>query len=169
MERDGLLDVLRRAMEVERDGYQFYALAAERSADAGAKDTFARLAAEEKAHYGALQRHQHALMETGAWDVSVLLDDAHTLDPSPEIFSEGFRRRLRGKHLEMSALSIGILLEKNAVEFYLQAAAEATDDAVRSFFRELANWEDGHYQMLLRHDEALKEDYWNENRFSPLL
>ena len=169
MERDGLLAVLRRAMEVERDGFQFYALAAERSEDVGAKETFARLAAEEKMHYEALQRHQRVLIEAGTWDDEVFLDEAHTFDPSPEIFSEGFRRRLQGKHLEMSALSIGILLEKNAIEFYLHAADAATEDRVRSFFRELANWEDGHYQMLLRHDEALKEEYWNENRFAPLL
>jgi len=169
MERDGLLDVLLRAMELERDGFQFYTLAAEQSEDLGARETFGRLAAEEKLHYEVLQRHQRTLVESGAWDAEVMLDDAHKLEPSPEIFSEGFRRRLRGKHLEMSALSIGILLEKNAIEFYLQAADSATEDGVRSFFRELANWEDGHYQMLLRHDEALREEFWNENRFAPLL
>ena len=169
MERDELLSVLRRAMEVERDGFQFYSLAADRSEDAGARETFTKLAAEEKLHYDVLQSHQRALLESGTWDADAVLGDAHTFGPSGEIFSEDFRRRLKGKHLEMSALSIGILLEKNAIEFYRRAADDATEDGVRSFFRELADWEEGHYQMLLRYDEALKEEYWSENRFAPLL
>lgn len=169
MERDELGDVLRRAMEVERDGFHFYSLAAERSEDVGARETFGRLAAEEKAHYEVLQRRYRTLMETGAWEADLVLEGAHVLDPSPEIFSEAFRRRLQGKHLEMAALSIGILLEKNAIKFYLHAADSAKDDEAHSFFRELADWEDRHYQMLLRQDEAIKEEYWNKNRFAPLL
>ena len=68
----------------------------------------------------------------------------------------------------MAALSIGILLEKQAFEFYTRQAEAAEDESVREFFRELTNWEDGHYRMLLREDEALKDEYWSENRFEPL-
>jgi len=164
-----LLEILRGAMEVERDGFQFYSMAADRSEDPGAAKIFAQLAAEEQQHYEALQSQQKALLEAGSWDPDVVLSDAHQLDPSPEVFSEGFRQRIKGKHLEMSALSIGILLEKSAIGFYSKAAEEATEEDVASFFRSLADWETGHYQMLLRLDEALKEDYWNANRFSPLL
>ena len=169
MPKGRLLDILRGAMEVERDGFQFYSMAADRSDDPGAAETFARLAAEEQKHYEALQTQQKALFKAGSWDPAIVLSDAHKLDPSPEVFSEGFRQRIKGKHLEMSALSIGILLEKNAIDFYSKAAEEATDENVAVFFRSLADWETGHYQMLLRYDEALKEDYWSENRFSPLL
>ncbi len=69
----------------------------------------------------------------------------------------------------MAALSIGILLEKQALEFYTRQAEVSQDVNVRDFFLELANWEEEHYQMLLREDEALKEEYWSENRFEPLL
>ena len=164
-----LLEILRGAMEVERDGFQFYSMAADRSEDPGAAEMFVRLAAEEQKHYEALQSQQRALLETGLWDPDVVLDDAHTLEPLPEVFSEGFRKRIKGKHLEMSALSIGILLEKNAIDFYSQSAEQANEADVADFFRSLADWETGHYQMLLRLDEDLKEEYWNENRFSPLL
>ncbi|MBE0635815.1 hypothetical protein IH601_07460 [Candidatus Bipolaricaulota bacterium] len=78
-------------------------------------------------------------------------------------------RRIRGQHLEMAALSIGILLEKQSYEFYSHQAAASDDEAVREFFIKLAAWEEGHLQMLLREDEALKEEYWSENRFEPLL
>jgi rubrerythrin len=69
----------------------------------------------------------------------------------------------------MAALSIGILLEKQSFEFYSKQSAASDDASVREFFAKLAAWENGHYQMLLREDEALKEEYWSENRFEPLL
>ena len=54
-------------------------------------------------------------------------------------------------------------------EFYVRQAKIAEDANVKAFFSELALWEEGHYRMLLKEDEALKEDYWSENRFAPLL
>ncbi len=163
-----LAGILREAMEAERDGFTFYTMAAERSEDPGARETFARLADEERKHYEALQTGYRSLAEEGTWTPSTELLN----DREPEatgIFSEDFARRIGGKHLEMSALSIGILLEKNAYAFYTRQAEAAEDEVVAGFFRELAEWEDGHYRLLLRQDEALKEEYWNENRFAPLL
>ncbi len=168
MTETDLKAILRDAMEAERDGFTFYSMAAERSEDPGARETFARLADEERKHYEALQSGYKALAEGGTWEPSAELA-AHGEPTSGGIFSEDFVRRIGGKHLEMSALSIGILLEKNAYEFYSRQADAAEDAAVGAFFRELAEWENTHYRLLLRQDETLKEEYWNENRFAPLL
>ena len=67
------------------------------------------------------------------------------------------------------ALAIGILLEKNAHAFYQASAKREEDEVIRGFFRELAERENGHYHLLLHEDEALRDAYWSENRFSPLL
>jgi rubrerythrin len=164
-----LLSSLRQAMLSERDGFKFYSMAAEQAGDSGAAETFNHLAEEEMAHFNVLQKEYQSLLDTGAWDPDTALDAPLQPEGSGRIFSEDFTRRIRGRHLEMAALSIGILLEKQSFEFYTRQA-EASDDAtVREFFSKLASWEEGHYQMLLREDEALKEEYWSENRFAPLL
>jgi len=168
MGKTDLTSILRDAMEAERDGFTFYTMAAERSEDPGARETFARLADEERAHYEALQTGYRSLAEGGDWSPTTELPE-HEEPQASGIFSEDFVRRIEGKHLEMTALSIGILLEKNAYEFYSRQADEADDEAIAAFFRELAAWEETHYRLLLRQDEALKEEYWNENRFAPLL
>ena len=67
----------------------------------------------------------------------------------------------------MTALSVGIQLELAAQTFYKGQSEEASNDTVRDFFAELAEWESGHYQALLTQQEALKEDYWSTSRFSP--
>ena len=168
MDKTDLSRVLRDAMEAERNGFSFYTMASEQSDDPGARETFARLADEERKHHEALQTGYKALAEGESWIPASELPREGVREASG-IFSEAFVRRISGKHLEMSALSIGILLEKNAYEFYSRQAEAAEDQAVATFFRELADWENAHYQLLLRQDEALKEEYWNQNRFSPLL
>jgi rubrerythrin len=69
--------------------------------------------------------------------------------------------------MEMSALSIGIQLELNAINFYKTQATEIDNQEVKKFFRELVDWETGHYHALLRQQESLKEDYWSSAGFSP--
>ena len=50
-----------------------------------------------------------------------------------------------------------------------EAFVHLADEEIRGFFRELAEWEDGHYQLLLHEDEALGDVYWSELRFNPLV
>jgi len=169
MDANRLLPLLEGALRAERDGFQFYTLAAERSEDAGARDLFSHLAVEEQKHFDALQREYRSILTGSGWDPSVLLGERWRPTSAGGIFSEDFRRRIEGKHLEMSALSIGILLERNAEAFYREAADNETDPTVRGFLGELADWESGHYEMLVREDADLREAYWSENRFSPLL
>lgn len=164
-----LLQVLQQAMRSERDGHQFYRMAAEQTEDPQAADVFRHLAAEEQRHFGALQTEYQSLLEAGSWDPNQAWQEPWTPPTTQGIFSETFRRRLAGRHLEMAALSIGILLEKQAFEFYGRQAEQAKEQEVQRFFRELAAWEEGHYRMLLKEDEMLRDAYWQQNRFEPLL
>jgi rubrerythrin len=144
-------------------------MAAKQAEDSGAANFFEKLADEEKKHFSALQAEYQSVLNTGTWDSNTAWDTPWTPDHAGSIFSADFERRIQGRHLEMAALSIGILLEKQSFEFYTQQGNLASDADVKAFFRELAHWEEGHYQMLLREDEGLKEAYWSENRFAPLL
>jgi len=168
MDEKQLATILEDALRAERDGFQFYTLAAQESDDAGACDVFSHLADEERRHFDGLQREYRSILQGAGWDPEVVLGERWLPEGAAPIFSEGFRCRIAGRHFEMSALSIGILLEKNAYEFYVASAERAEDERVSEFFRELAEWENGHYQLLLREDDALRDAYWSENRFVPL-
>lgn len=168
MTDDALIAAIREAMAAERNGHQFYSMAAERSDDPGAREAFAALAEEERRHYEMLQARYIELVheETVAWDDLPEMTSSET--PSPGLFSEAFHERLAGRHLEMSVLAIGVLLERESIAFYTRHAKEASDPGARAFFRELVTWETEHYNALLRQQDALKEAYWNANRFEPL-
>ncbi|HVP35651.1 MAG TPA: hypothetical protein VMT04_01515, partial [Terriglobales bacterium] len=86
--------------------------------------------------------------------------------PSP-IFSEDFKKRIKDMHFEMSALSIGALLEKNSIEFYRKAGEQSDDKEVKDLFSYLVGWEQEHLKVLITQQQYLKEAYWQDARFFP--
>lgn len=168
MEQQRIASVLLRALGTERDGYQFYRMASEQSEDQGARDVFAELAEEERAHFETLQRQYRNLIDGADWDPASEWERGADRSGLAPPFGERFRKRLADQHVAMSALSIGILVERNSYVFYKEQSEQPFPEQVRALFRELAAWEDRHYQLLLRQDEALRDDYWQANRFSPL-
>jgi rubrerythrin len=142
-------------------------MAANCSTDPKAKKVFARLAEEELGHMDFLRKHYEAVVKTGKPSLSVKLGSSMDLSDLSPIFSEGIKARIGDAHFEMSALSIGIQLELDAIKFY-RAQAEAADcPETKKLYGELVEWESGHYDALLRQHEDLKEDYWSANGFSP--
>ena len=168
MHRQRLTDVLLQALGIERDGYHFYQLASERSEDPGASETFAGLAEDERIHFDTLQQQYRNVIKGSPWQSEIQWMREAGQDDSAPPFGTRFHDRLQRQHVSMSALSIGILLEKNSYLFYEEQSKQPFPEEVRALFGRLAEWENRHYQALLRQDEALRDDYWQANRFSPL-
>ena len=162
-----LADGLLKAIKAEREGHSFYRMAAETSQDAKAKEVFAQLVQEELNHVEFLTQHYEAVLKTGKTCDSATLGRRLSLASRFPIFSDGIRARLREAHFEMTALSIGIRLELDAMSFYRAQADAADCIETKKLYSELVEWESGHYQALLRQHEELKEDYWSANGFSP--
>jgi rubrerythrin len=162
-----LAEGLKQAILGELDGHNFYLMAAEKTTDPKGQEVFGRLAAEEMDHYNFLRAHYQSIVETGAPAPAAKLGAPLELSGKSPIFSPALRGRVREAHYEMTALSVGIQLEQNAMNFYRAQAEAAGDKAIKHFYRELADWETGHYRALLRQQEELKDDYWSGGNFSP--
>ncbi len=159
--------VLFKAIEAEGDGRNFYLMAAGNTQDAQAREVFTRLADEELGHQEFLKAQYRAVVETGRADTGLKLKNRSDLSGASPIFSDEFKRRVKEAHFEMSSISIAIHLEMTAMGYYADCAKQVDEPTVKQFFEELADWERGHYNALLRQQEALKEDYWADSGFSP--
>ena len=162
-----LKDVLKKAMQGEVEGRELYRTAAEKSDDSKAKEVFNFLAEEEDSHLKALQTiyksytdNEELIIELPAKKIN--LDNAEN-----PIFSENFKTRLKGKHFEISALSIGIKLEMDSYKFYSKMADETYDIKLKDFFRSLSDWEKAHYNTLNMELESLQDEYFEKNNFAP--
>jgi rubrerythrin len=164
-----LLEIVKKAIRVENDGYQFYRLAEEKTQDAKGKEVFASLAKDETNHMQILKSLYQSIKGEGEFKFDEVKEMKHILDTTSEspIFSREFKQRLDRSAFEMTALSIGILLEKNSIDFYKHSAEGAAENDVKMLFRYLADWEGEHLRALVNQQKYLQEDYWTEARFYP--
>jgi len=165
-----LAQILKDAIKVESDGYHFYKMAAEKTADPQGKEMLQSLASDEIKHMKALKEQYKLYKEQGRfqWEEGKL-QMKMTFDPSSSspIFSEEFKKRINENHFEMAALSVGIMLEQNSIDFYKKSAQQTEDTQARTLFSFLANWEGQHLRALISQYNYLKEEYWTDARFFP--
>jgi len=169
MDRKKILEGMRIALQTELNGIQFYTMAAEKTEDKKGREVFKMLAEDEKKHFRELQKHFNSLTSSNKWAPSISLGEASFMfkKESP-IFSEELRSRVKEKHFEISALSIGALLESNSIDFYRKMKEETDEPVAKELFAKLQKWEQNHLEAITRQLDILKEEYWAEQHFTPL-
>lgn len=159
---------LMTAIEAEMTGHQFYKNAAKSTEDPTGKETFSKMAEEELKHFNYLRHQYKSVMENGAYDFSKKLDIKSFNHSESPIFSDELKDRLKDAHFEISALTIGMKLEMDAMNFYRSCAEKAQTEEAKAFYKNLADWEQDHYRAFQRQLDALKEEYFSANNFVPM-
>jgi len=159
---DSIAVVLRKAFQVEVDGFTFYSMAAERAAKPATQKLFARLARDETEHQAYIKAVMRRYEDLGAGSFRFDRRDPDLAEFSSEIFTGDFKEQVQGEVFETGALSIGIQLETNAVAFFGDAAEEASDPQVSGFYRFLADWEGSHLRILQQLYDSIRADPWPE-------
>jgi rubrerythrin len=168
MDKEKAIENLKIALQTELNGIHFYKMAAEKTEDKKGKKVFKMLANDEIKHFNELKRHHNSLIESDKWATSISLGESSLFEKESPIFSAELKSRIKEKHFEMSALSIGALLESNSIDFY-RKMKEQTDEAVaKELFEKLQKWEQGHLEAITKQLTVLKEEYWAEQHFTPL-
>jgi rubrerythrin len=163
-----ILQGLKIAIEAELTGHEFYKNAAKSTADPMGKETFTRMAEEEMGHFNYLRHQYKSVLEKGDYDFSKKLMEKEYKHAENPIFSNEIKNRIKDSHFEVSALTIGMKLELDAVNFYRSCAQKAQSEEVKQFYNELAEWEQDHYRAFEGALNMLKEDYFQANNFVPM-
>ena len=163
----GILEGIKTAMEAELTGHTFYKNAAESTDDAMGKETFLRMAGEEMSHFNYLRHQYKSVLEKGGFDFEEKIKQQHKHADHP-IFSEAIKKRIKESHFEVSALSIGMKLEMDAMNYYRSRSEEAQEKDVKQLYRELADWEQDHYRAFKQQLDVLKQEYFEANNFIPM-
>jgi rubrerythrin len=166
--REQIVDILRKAYQIEVDGYTFYSMTADRAAKPAVRELFSKLAQDEVQHQAFLRSvlKNYDEQGIGAFSIAIKIPDLGAF--SDRIFTARFRQQAEGAAFEMAALSVGMTLEKNAVAHFSAAARDATDHEVRQFYTYLADWERKHLDALQRLHESIRADFWDRSGFSPM-
>jgi rubrerythrin len=163
---DATLAALQMAIQTEIDGHNFYQEFAQRTADPGARSMFERLALDEIMHLELLRNTKAMLEDSGEWA------EYRGISVEPEqgapIFSrERVQQNIVAYTSDLSALRVAYLIEKDAVDFYTQAADSIDDPNGQRMFRDLARMEKGHLTLLEGEYSFLKEQFHSAMGFAP--
>ncbi len=156
------LNILKTALLNEEEGSNFYQLAADNAVDPDVRNAFLSLAKEEKLHSKWLLDLMQSInkRETPSLDLSE--SDA----VSPQIFNLS---KASGKQniMEVSVFHIGILMEKASMDYYRKAAGETDIPEAKKLYDTLAKWELQHLEQLEKVYDALSDNWFEQQGFSP--
>ena len=165
--RDEIVDILRKAYQIEVDGYTFYSMTADRADKPAVQELFGRLAQDEVQHQAFLRTVLKNVDERGVGAFSMALRPPDLQAFSDKVFSARFREQAEGAQFEMAAVSVGMTLEKNAVAYFSTAAKGADEAEIATFYRFLADWEQQHLAALQGLYDSIRADFWDRSGFSP--
>lgn len=154
------------AMQTELEGYEFYRMAAVKCQDGGAKRMFESLARDEVEHQRILKEQYESIIKGGDF-IPPKKPGRSRLKVKSPVFSKSFLESKKKKQFEMSALSVGVLLEQNAIDFYSKQAKQVKTSQAKRFFRELADWEGQHLRALLAQKRFLQREIFAAAHFEP--
>ncbi|MBI5746759.1 MAG: ferritin family protein [Nitrospirae bacterium] len=115
------IDALKIALNLEKDGYDFYTAVAAKATDEKVKKIFLMLANEEKKHLSLIRKIQDGLI------------DPLTYFISDEVLVEEYLRRIIEKKVFSESKDIDDIMEKATVEDAIILAMQAEKDS-RDFF-----------------------------------
>ncbi len=159
----------KKALMNEVEGREFYRMAAANAHLDGVRQIFTFLMEEEERHRKAILEQIGRMGEgkpprpvrkaTGKREIRKF--------QSP-LFTPDFVARGKNVEGEAAALSIGMTLEKRAIEQFGALRKKVKGNAVaEKIVDDLIAWEREHLEILTRQYEQLREMYWEEARFWP--
>lgn len=158
--------IFKFAMDLEIQGANFYKESAQKITNPVTRAIFEKLYNTELEHYDFLKRE---LEKFKATSTVMPMDDDMKQHMESEI--DIFHNRGRSEHLEavvsesdvpdMAILRMAYLIERDAAEFYRDAASSTEDAEAVEVFNSLAKWEDAHEEMFRKEYKRRMEEYMN--------
>ena len=164
---EDIREVLKKAYQIEVDGYTFYSMVADRAEKPAVQELFDKLARDEVQHKAYIQSVIGSYEDNGVEAFAIHRRDPDLKAFTDTIYTEAFKAQARDADFEMGVLSIGMTLETRAIQYFSGAAKSASEDEVRDFYQFLADWEKGHLDALQKLYGGVREDYWADGGFSP--
>ncbi len=159
--------VLRRAYQIEIDGYTFYSMAADKAEKPAVAEIFGKLADDEVQHKLYLQDVMGSYEDRGVEAFNVARRDPELKGFSATIFTPDFKEKVETAEFELGVLSVGMTLESRAIQYFAGAAKAADEAEVRDFYAFLADWERQHFDALQQLYNGIREQFWGDSGFSP--
>jgi rubrerythrin len=166
MAEDKTMQILKKAILLEKKGRVFYAQVAQQTSSKTVRDFFEMLADEENNHIQTLTEQFKTYQARKKFDAR-LFGKAHPSDIASQVLSQKIKAEISAADYEAAAITAAMSMEKSAVKLYSDRAADATDPDEKKLYQWLAGWETQHLGFLADIDQELTESIWYDQNFWP--
>lgn len=144
-----VLDALMQAMEIEKETFDFYTRAEQKTFNQAGKRIFKWLAKSEEQHYLKLSEVYASLTEGGRW--VFYGGSTIALEPEPEgAHQVGFETG------DLDALEIAMDIEKKGIAYFDELLRKTTDPDGRAMLQTLRQEEAEHLRIISEKYQALQ-------------
>jgi len=151
------MNIFEYAMQMEKDGEDYYRQLAQQAANKGLKTVLTMLADEEVKHYNTIKKMK---TETPQMTETTILIDAKNVFVQIKEMGEKFDFGIGQPELYKKAQDI----EKKSEDFYLEKTNEVKEEHQKESFLRLADEEKKHYFLLENIIEFVsRPETWLEN------
>lgn len=161
------LQAIETAIQIEKDGLEFYTEAAQQTANSSGKKMFQSLARDEAAHLKLFEAIRESLLKDGNW---LSPEQVAAIGPKrpahPLIFpSSDESKAVELPERELAALRRGIQAEEDSIAFYSEQRDKTNDPNTKSTYFYLIEQEEGHRTILQgEYDYLTNTGFWFDIR-----
>ena len=159
-EPDDVKEAIKIAIQMEKDGYDFYRRAATQTSSKMGETIFQTLANDELMHLDTFQKIFEGRVGKGEWDSLVNSSKKYanlSVFPKDLKTTEGASPDTN----ELDALHMAMNSEKEAIDFYSGILEKTQDDEVKKIIGEIIQQEKSHYLLLQEEFDHLgRTGYW---------
>ncbi|RKD33911.1 ferritin family protein [Thermohalobacter berrensis] len=165
-----ILEILKYAMEMEKQGEIFYKKYKDEFESERAKRIFENLAKVEAEHYNILKKHYDMLSENKHWDeIEVDLEEGNkvfekVLKEEKDKMTSG---NLKSNLADLTIMRMAYLIENDFAEFYENAIEKVESPQARNLLKTLSEWEYNHRKLFYNEYKSLMEENWFDQKFYP--
>lgn len=151
------MDIFEYAMQMEKDGEDYYRQLAQQTKNKGLKTILTMLADEEVKHQNAIRKMEKEKTQLAQ---TTILNDARNIFVQLKESGEKFEFDAEQKEIYIKAQDI----EKKSQDFYIEKANEVNEEYQKDIFLRLAEEEKKHYFLLENIIEFIcRPETWLEN------
>lgn len=147
------LKFLNLGIESELAAYVFYKKALKLIDDPTLKEVVEKLAADEKGHFLTLEDEYDENVRSECWAPYRDIMEKPGLPEIDEMLQEThvhLLERVKSMKTKKEFLAVALMLEKEALDLFTNAAATVTNPDFKKVFEHLAAFEQGHVQIIER-------------------
>ena len=155
---DQIKEALKTAIQMERDGHDFYRKAASQTSSEMGEKVFNSLAEDEIVHLNTFQKIFEENIGKQEWDALVNSSNKYANLP---VFPKDLKGDGGADTNELDALNMAMKAESEAIEFYTKMLGGIEDEDVRKIISEIIEQEKSHYLILEEEFNHLSNTgYW---------